>query len=267
MHAVLLACHKWSHILKFKPFIVNTDSCALKYYQNYKPARAAEYRWLEELQDYEFQVKHRPGKFNTNAAMLSRRPYMQDKEVAGLVQQVHQLVEDGQHGQQEADVPEYGNQEVDVPEDGQQEVDVPEDSQQEADGQGLQADQSPVEMAALPAGLQFSWNRLIRDQRADPVLKRVKQWVHDKKQPLLEEIRGCSEEVHRYAQIYDQLRIDHGALCKVLPNDRNRKQLLVPNQAKEDVFAWVHHHPLAAHFGTAATVERTLQYFYWPGLL
>ena len=90
LHALLLGLRKWEHILKYRPFIVNTDSGALKYWQNLKNPRGADFRWLQELAEFQFTVKHRPGKLNTNADQLSRREFMpsegeEDKHVAGLV--------------------------------------------------------------------------------------------------------------------------------------------------------------------------------------
>ena len=59
LHAIPLACRKWSH-----PFVVNTESGALKYYQGYKHNKACEFRWVEELQAKDSsQLPTRPIKF------------------------------------------------------------------------------------------------------------------------------------------------------------------------------------------------------------
>lgn len=54
--------------------MVNTDSGALKYWQNLKNPRVADFRWLQELSEFQFTVKHRPGKLNTNADQLITLP-------------------------------------------------------------------------------------------------------------------------------------------------------------------------------------------------
>ena len=54
--------------------MVNTDSGALKYWQNLKNPRVADFRWLQELSEFPFTVKHRPGKLNTNADQLITLP-------------------------------------------------------------------------------------------------------------------------------------------------------------------------------------------------
>ena len=71
--AVIYGIRKFSMILSFKPFIVNTDNSALKQLKSLKKNMGMMARWTEELAGYEFRVIHRPGKLNTNANALSRR--------------------------------------------------------------------------------------------------------------------------------------------------------------------------------------------------
>ena len=78
---------------------IHSYSGALKYWQNLKNPRGADFRWLQELSEFQFTVKHRPGKLNTNADQLSRREFMpsegeKDKHVAGLV---IQEMQEGDH--------------------------------------------------------------------------------------------------------------------------------------------------------------------------
>ena len=79
--AALVHClRKWEHILKFAPFIVNTDSAALKHLQTMKNPKGIFFRWLEELSEFRFEVKHRPGKLNRNADSLSRCDHLPTKQ-------------------------------------------------------------------------------------------------------------------------------------------------------------------------------------------
>ena len=71
--ASVMAClRKWDHILKYRKFQLYTDSKALKYIQTLKQPSGIWFRWLQELQAYDFEVFHKPGKDNTNADNLSR---------------------------------------------------------------------------------------------------------------------------------------------------------------------------------------------------
>ena len=78
--AIVFGLRKYEHILRFRKFIINTDSGSLKYLQNIKNPKGMLYRWLMEIQSYDFEIRHRPGKLNLNADALSRYSYMQEPE-------------------------------------------------------------------------------------------------------------------------------------------------------------------------------------------
>ena len=70
--AVISCVRKVEHILKCRKFISNMDSQALKYLQTLKQPTGICFRWLSELQSYDFEVRHKPGKDDTNADNLSK---------------------------------------------------------------------------------------------------------------------------------------------------------------------------------------------------
>jgi hypothetical protein len=74
--ALVYGLRKYEHILRFRPFIVNTDASALKYLKSIKTPRGIWFRWLQEVSSYNFIVKHRPGKKNQNADGLSRSSHL-----------------------------------------------------------------------------------------------------------------------------------------------------------------------------------------------
>ena len=74
--ALVWGLRKFEHILRFRPFIVNTDAQALKYLKNIKTPRGIWFRWLQEVTSYNMTVRHRPGKKNTNADGLSRAGHL-----------------------------------------------------------------------------------------------------------------------------------------------------------------------------------------------
>ena len=116
-------------------------------------------------------------------------------------------------------------------------------------------------------------DNLHQAQKEDEVLMQVKQWLELEVNPRKEELRGLPEEAHRYAKQLDRLKLVGGVLYRVTPieNDSKkslviRKQLLVARALRNDIFAWVHAHPTAGHFGQKATSKRALTYVYWPTL-
>lgn len=72
--AVVWAIKHFQHYLGMKPFELVTDHSALKWLQTAKMPTGRRARWIMELQQYDFNIKHRPGKQNANADALSRIP-------------------------------------------------------------------------------------------------------------------------------------------------------------------------------------------------
>ena len=56
------------------PFVLRTDHGSLTWLQNFKEPEGQLARWIEQLQEYHFEIVHRPGKCHSNADSLSLRP-------------------------------------------------------------------------------------------------------------------------------------------------------------------------------------------------
>ena len=78
MLALVRGIKNFRYYLLRKPFIVRTDHSALKLLTSFKEPEGQVARWLEQLQEYEFEVKHRAGLSHSNADALSRRPCLAD---------------------------------------------------------------------------------------------------------------------------------------------------------------------------------------------
>ena len=68
-------------IKKFQPYLygqrftVHSDHHALRWLRNIKDVTGRLARWSLFIQQFDFEIKHRPGVNNGNADALSRRPY------------------------------------------------------------------------------------------------------------------------------------------------------------------------------------------------
>ena len=73
---------KFSDYLKYGPsFIVYTDNNPLTYVLTSAKLNAVGLRWVAELADYDFEIKYRPGRVNTDADYLSRNAMTIDEYI------------------------------------------------------------------------------------------------------------------------------------------------------------------------------------------
>jgi len=75
--AVVYFCRQFRNYLLGRRFLVRTDHAALRWLRNMPDPVGQQARWLELMEEYEFDIEHRPGKKHANADALSRRPCRQ----------------------------------------------------------------------------------------------------------------------------------------------------------------------------------------------
>ena len=80
LSAMVYGIRKAEHILRYRPFIANTDASALVHLKRLKSLTGILARWLQELQTYDFEVKHKKGVDNGNADGVSRSNHLPEEE-------------------------------------------------------------------------------------------------------------------------------------------------------------------------------------------
>ena len=73
--AVVFALKSWRHYLYGERFEFFSDHKSLKYIFTQKDLNLRERRWMEILEDYDFELQYHPGKANVVADALSRKSY------------------------------------------------------------------------------------------------------------------------------------------------------------------------------------------------
>jgi hypothetical protein len=75
--AVVAFAHHFRPYLLGRKFTIHTDHGSLAWLSNIKEPEGQLARWIEQLQEYDFTIIHRPGRKHGNADALSRRPCKQ----------------------------------------------------------------------------------------------------------------------------------------------------------------------------------------------
>lgn len=75
--AVIDSIKSFHHYLYGRGFVVRTDHISLKWLMSFKNLEGQLARWLERLQQYDFEIIYRKGQSHKNADGLSRRPCLE----------------------------------------------------------------------------------------------------------------------------------------------------------------------------------------------
>ena len=80
--AVIYALRRFEHLLRFRKFLLHTDSAALRYLRTMKMSKGIFFRWIMEIQSYQFEVRQRAGHLIPHVDGLSRSNHLPppDKE-------------------------------------------------------------------------------------------------------------------------------------------------------------------------------------------
>ena len=75
LEAIVFALNIWSHYLYSEQFEVFLDHKSLKYIFTQRDLNTRQSRWMEYLDDYDFNLHYHPGKANVVADALSRKSW------------------------------------------------------------------------------------------------------------------------------------------------------------------------------------------------
>jgi len=70
--AILWSCKRFSSLVQGKPFVVLTDHASLEWLRSWKNPSPRVRRWIQQLEEFDFESRYQPGRHNKVADALSR---------------------------------------------------------------------------------------------------------------------------------------------------------------------------------------------------
>jgi hypothetical protein len=237
---------KWSITEQFRDYLyyspkftVFTDNNPLTYILTTAKLNATGLRWVGELSDFNFDIKYRPRRSNTDADSLSRLPGYFEEYMASCTHTISQKELDTSItsiralGEGEAIcLTSFTTDENMLGDDG----------------------------AFLPSNASCSQIRVIdttREQDNDQDVKRVKEFIRSQQIPTPKERKGETPEVKRFLFELAKLRIDPSSGILF-----HRLQVVLPKKMRRRVYKELHED--MGHLGLERVLALARDRFYWP---
>ena len=217
------------------PFVVYTDNNPLTYILTTAKLNAVGMRWVNDLADFQFSIKYRPGKENVDADYLSRRSLNIDQLKAECTEQ-------------------YEPREIGAVISGAL-------TAKPAVVSHVVAKQVVMEPAAVEK-VFVSVKELVDKQRDDGVIGPVYQLVSAGSRPNRKEWAQLAPGSKSLAKSFKKLFVTEAGVLK--RKTVRYEQIVLPDTYHQLVFKELHEE--MGHLGVEKVVELAQQRFYWPGM-
>ena len=229
---------KWAVTDQFKDylyyapkFVVYTDNNPLTYVLTSAKLNATGLRWVGELADFNFEIRYRPGKLNTDADSLSRLPadfkeYMESCSEKILPVSAIQNLSNGDSIWLTA----FTDREEELQQD---------------------------EKLLRPVCNQVRVVDLVKGQKEDPHIGRVLEFVKAKQKPTVAQKRRETSPVRKLLNEWHKLHIDRksGILYR-------NKEVVLPQKFRRTVYRELHEE--MGHLGVERVLALARERFFWP---
>ena len=229
--AAVKAIRHFHPYLLGRSFILRTNHAALRWLINFHSLEGQIARWLQQLQQYDYQVKHRQGAKHNNADALSRRPCAQD-----MCRHCDRLDQKEEHLRGEEAVCCATRVYVRDPDDS------------ECSG-------------------RWSNQELREAQEQDKDVQQILYWREKSDiRPSWETVAPFGEIVKSYWAQWDSLCVCEGVLYRLWETSAGNyvtKQLILPKSLRVTILHQLHNSPTAGHLGIDKTMGKVKERFYW----
>ena len=222
-------------------FIVRTDHAALVWLKNLKNIQGMLALWLAKLQQFHFEIVHRPGTQHGNADGLSRCPQC-DRGVCAPI--INDAPSDPEQPYASSCVGSSLDSEL-----------IPEDSGETC-------------MAAVMLAQSHNSELITAAQMTDSDITIVWNWLLADKFPArTNDFAPASHDLKSYWIGRRNLFLDkNNILWRNRSDPTARAQLIVPRSLRDTLFNDSHHTTYGGHFGMSHTHSKLQLHYYWPGM-
>ena len=238
--AVVKAVRHFHPYLYGLHFTIRTDHAALKWLLSFCPEGQVAC-WLQQLQEYDFVVEHRPGLKHNNADALSRRPC---------------LLQPCRHCDQ-LESREFASTELSPAQQNCASCEVP---------LPVSVARLQVDSVSQPQGQHPETDNLLTAQQQDPDIQTLLTWLEKGIRPPWTIVAPLSEIVKCYWAQWNSIHLKDGIIYRLWESpvgDRVVWQIVLPEMLQREVFQQLHSSPTAGHLGITKTLSRVRERFYW----
>ena len=222
-------------------FVVRTDHAALVWLKNLKNIQGMLARWLAKLQQFHFEIIHRPGAQHGNADGLSRCPQC---ERGACAPNINSNPSDPEQP--------YASSCI---------------------GSSLDSELVPLEsgetcVAAVMIAQSENSKLITSAQMTDSDITMVRNWLIDGKFPArTQDFAPASYELKAYWIGRKSLFLDDkDILWRNRSEAGSRAQLVVPRSLRDTIFNDSHHTTYGGHFRITHTHSKLQLHYFWPGM-
>ena len=226
--ALVFALDKFSHFLRYRPFIVRTDSRSVLTTSNWKTRllTGVTSRWLEYIATFDFSIVHRPGHLHRNADILSRSPMLDDSK---------------------------------IPDDYKFDPITKEKSEYLDTIYNVNNDSYHLRYV-------LDTNSWVKETNLDPTLKQIKEWVLLNHKPTLQEKLNLNYRGKQLVKLLDFISVHKGLLIFTQPHSNTEiiRRTIVPLSLYNRVFNFAHNNEMTNHRGMLNTLHFIQKHFCLP---